>query len=129
MIQMFTRHEALRVKAVAIGVAVASWIFPVSVAMFAVASLRSWALVGFAIGAACLGLSVLLGWSLYCPWCCGHLFFVASMANSPSLSQLWRQFLPYDILVKERVKCPHCRSRFVLSGSRSAPMSGPTERI
>lgn len=126
---MFTRHEALRVKAVAIGVAVASWIFPISVALFAVSSLRPWALVGFALGAGLLAVSVVLGWSLYCPWCCGRLFFVASMANSPSPSQLWRQFAPYDILVKDRMMCPHCRSRFALPGGKAASIVQPTERI
>jgi hypothetical protein len=125
---MFTRHEAMRVKAVAIGVAVASWIFPVSVALFAVSSLRPWALAGFALGAACLGIAVLLGWSLFCPWCCGRLFFVASMANSPSPSQLWRQFLPYDILGKDRMTCPHCHSRFALQSAKAAPIAQPTER-
>ena len=125
---MFTRLEGLRVKAVATGVALASWIFPISVGLFAVSSLRPWALAGFALGAACLAISVLLGWSLFCPWCCGRLFFVASMSNSPSPSQLQRQFVPYDILVKDRMMCPHCRSRFALPRGSAAPIAGPTER-
>jgi DNA-directed RNA polymerase subunit RPC12/RpoP len=127
VIQKFTHLEALRIKAVALGVALASWLLPVSAGLLVEESLRPWAIGGLVLGSVCLGLSVVLAWPLYCPWCANRLFFVVPIANSPGPSQLRRQFLPHEIVVEGRMMCPHCRSRFALPGRKTAPISGPAE--
>jgi hypothetical protein len=112
---MLTHPQAKRVKTVAVGVALASWGLPIAIALLAFAPTRQFAFVALAFFAACLAASLLLGWSLFCPWCCKHLFFVASMANSPSFGQLLRQYVPYEIVVESRLSCPHCHACFALS--------------
>ena len=112
---MLTHPRAKRVKAVAMGVALASWSLLISLGLVAFAPMRSIAFMALALFAICLAASVLFGWSLFCPWCCERLFFVASMVNSPTLGQLLRQYVPYEIVVEGRLTCPHCHSRFALS--------------
>jgi hypothetical protein len=112
---MLTSRHAKRVKTVVMAIALMSWILPVAIALMAAPLTRPIAVACLAVCAACLLISLLLAWTLYCPWCCERLFFVASMFNSPSWAQLRNQFIPYDIVVNGRFTCPHCRSRFRLS--------------
>jgi hypothetical protein len=37
------------------------------------------------------------------------------MANSPSIGQLLRFYVPYEIVGRGRFMCPHCHSRFALA--------------
>ena len=114
---MQAHHEVKRVKAVAIGIAVASWAASIAVCLFAVKPLRPFTPIALVIGGVSIAVALLLGWTLFCPWCCRRLFFVATIANSPNLAQLVRQFAPYDIVIGERMVCPHCHCRFALRRS------------
>jgi hypothetical protein len=113
---MLTSPHAKRVKTVAMAVALMSWLLPVAIVLMAVPLTRPVAIAGLAVCATALLISLLLAWTLYCPWCCERLFFVASMVNSPTWTQLRNQFIPYDIVVNGRFTCPHCHSRFRLGG-------------
>ena len=113
----FTSLQAWRIRGVAVALALASWCLPVAVALFAFAPLRRIAIAGFVLCGAFVAASFLLGWSLYCLWCCERLFFVSSMANSPSLGQLLRLYWPRQIVVSGRIMCPHCHSRHTLTHS------------
>jgi hypothetical protein len=115
--QTFTRLDAARIRAVAVAIALAAWSLPIAFGLLPFRSLRETAITCFALCIASLAASFLIGWSLYCPWCCKRLFFVASMANSPSLVQLVRLYLPFGIVLQGRVMCPHCHSRFRLARS------------
>jgi hypothetical protein len=113
----FTSLEALRIRGVALALALAGWSVLIAFLFVAFAPLRRIAVAGFVLSFACVAVSFVLGWSLYCPWCCSRLFFVSSMANSPSLGQLLRLYLPRQIVVSGRIMCPHCHSRFFLKRS------------
>jgi hypothetical protein len=112
---VLTCRHATRVKAVAVAGALAIWLLPIAISLGAVSSMQPYAVAGLAICAFCWGLSLILAWRLYCPWCCERLFFVSGVANSPGWRQLARQFVPYETVVHGRLSCPHCRSRFALS--------------
>ena len=115
---MLTHHDAKRVKTVAIGIALASWAFSIAVGLFALKPLRPFTPVALIVGAVCMAAALLLGWTLFCPWCARRLFFVASIANSPNLAQLVRQYAPHDIVVGDRMVCPHCHCRFALHSTQ-----------
>lgn len=111
---MFTRPQAKRVKAVAVAVALASWLSALAFGLLLVLRAHPVALIALALCAVVWVVSLVLAWPLYCPWCCERLFFAARIANSPSWSQVLQQCMPHDIVVKGRLTCPYCRSRFVL---------------
>ena len=110
-----TSRHAWRIKAVALIMALASWLLPVALALTAVPHWRAAAVVGLALCGACFFGALLLSWSLDCPWCAERLFFVTSIWNSPGWPQIARQFVPYQTVVHSRFTCPHCRARFTLS--------------
>lgn len=112
---VLTCRHAKRVKAVVVATALGSWLLPIAASLGAVSMTRPYALAGVAACALTWGVSVVLAWRLYCPWCCERLFFASGVANSPSWRQLARQFVPYETVAHGRLTCPHCRSRFVLS--------------
>jgi len=112
---VFTRLEGLRIKAVAVTIALASWSLPLAFGLLAFAPLRPAAVVCFILCVTCLAASFLLGWSLFCPWCCKRVFFVSTMANSPSFGQLLQLYMPWQIVFQRRFMCPHCHSRFRLA--------------
>jgi len=109
-----THHDAKRVKFVAIGIAVASWSFSIAVGLFLVKPLRPFTPIALIVGGVCMAAALLVGWTLFCPWCARRLFFVASIANSPNLAQLARQYFPRDIVAGDRMVCRHCHCRFAL---------------
>ena len=110
----FTRLEAWRIKAVVVAMALASWSLPIAVVLLAFPPTRPMAVVGLILCVVSLAASFVIGWSLYCPWCCERMFFVSSIANSPSLVQILRLFAPRQIIVSGCITCPHCHSRFAL---------------
>ncbi|HEX5684908.1 MAG TPA: hypothetical protein VFY73_12865 [Ideonella sp.] len=112
---VLTCRHAKRVKAVAVAAALGSWLLPIAVSLGAASSMRPYAVAGLSACAASWGISLVLAWRLYCPWCCERLFFASGVANSPGWRQLARQFVPYETVVHGRLMCPHCRSRFALS--------------
>jgi hypothetical protein len=112
---VLTCRHAKRVKAVAVAAALGSWLLPIAVSLAAASSMRPYAVAGLTACAASWGISMVLAWRLYCPWCCERLFFATGVANSPGWRQLARQFVPYETVVHGRLMCPHCRSRFALS--------------
>lgn len=111
---MFTRPEAKRIKAVAMAMALATWLTVITFLLLAALRLHPVALAALALSIVLWAISLLLAWSLYCPWCCKPLFFIASMADSPGLTQLLQRLVPYEVVVHGRIKCPYCRSRFAL---------------
>lgn len=118
---MLTSRQAKRIKAVAVAVALVSWILPTAIVLVAVPPSRPIGIAGLAVCAVSLVVSLLLAWSLYCPWCCERLFFVTSIFNSPSCRQLMRQYVPYEVVVNSRFTCPHCHSRFALANQQRQP--------
>ena len=112
---VLTCRQAKRVKAVAVAGALGSWLLPIAMSLGAVSSMRAYAVAALMACALSWGISLILAWRLYCPWCCERLFFASGVANSPGWGQLARQFVPYEAVVHGRLRCPHCRSRFVLS--------------
>jgi hypothetical protein len=120
---MLTHGDARRVKTVAIGIALASWAFSIAVGLFLVKPLRPFTLVALVVGGICMAIALLLGWTLFCPWCARRLFFVASIANSPDLGQLARQYAPYDIVVGDRMVCRHCHCRFALQRTQQGTVA------
>jgi hypothetical protein len=123
---MLTHHDAKRVKTVAIGIALASWAFSIAVALFALKPLRPFTPVALIIGAVCMAVALLLGWTLFCPWCARRLFFVASIANSPNLTQLVRQYFPRDMPLRVAREPAAARGAVscALAQSRSGAPSG-----
>lgn len=112
--QAVSRREAIRIKAVVVLVALASWLSALAIGLLVLLRVQpvsvTMAVLALVAWLACLPMS----WSLYCPWCCKPLFFVARMSNSPSWEQLFQQCVPHEILARGRFSCPHCRSRFAL---------------
>ena len=120
---MLTHRDAKRVKTVAIGIALASWAFSIAVGLFALKPLRPFTPIALILVTVCMAVALLLGWTLFCPWCARRLFFVASIANSPNLAQLVRQYFPRDIVVGDRMVCRHCHCRFALHGTQQRPVA------
>lgn len=109
-----TSQQPWRTKAVVLALALISWTVPISLLLLIEPNIRPGAVITLAVCGGLLILSLLLAWTLDCPWCGEQLFFVASFVNSPSWTQIQRQFVPYDIMVHSRFTCPHCHSRFML---------------
>ncbi|MEK8034044.1 hypothetical protein AACH06_24740 [Ideonella sp. DXS29W] len=109
-----TSSQAGRIKTVVVSIALISWATPLAALMLVAPAWRVGAAIALGICAACLLATVALSWMLYCPWCGERLFFVSSIWNSPSGSQIARQFVPHDILMHHRFTCPHCHARFSL---------------
>jgi hypothetical protein len=109
-----TSRQPWRTKAVVLALALISWGIPISLLLLIDSNVRPGAMIGLAVCAGLLILSLVLAWTLDCPWCGEQLFFVASLVTSPSWTQIQRQFVPYDILAHSRFTCPHCHSRFML---------------
>lgn len=112
--QAVSRGEALRIKAVVALVALASWLSAVAIGLLVVLSVQEASVAAVALALVAWLACLPMAWSLYCPWCCKPLFFVARMSNSPTWGQLFQQCVPHEILARGRFKCPHCRSRFAL---------------
>jgi hypothetical protein len=109
-----TSRQPWRIKGVAVALALISWSLPILLVLLVEPMARTTAIIGLAVCAGLLVLALLLAWMLDCPWCGEQLYFVASLSNSPDWSQIQRQFVPYDIVVRSRFTCPHCHARFML---------------
>jgi hypothetical protein len=110
-----TSHQSGRIKAVAIGIALFSWLLPLNAGLLLASPAPDVAIAGLVLCGACFLAAIVLALATYCPWCCERLFFVVGTFNSPSWHQLARQLVPYEVVVNDRFTCPHCRSRFKLA--------------
>jgi DNA-directed RNA polymerase subunit RPC12/RpoP len=117
---MFTSSTANRIRISAIAGSIASWGTMLWFILFLTLQARSVAYVGLPLCVLAWLTTLVLAFPVRCPRCTQRLLITSRLNQSPNWKRAVEQYVPYTLVAKGRLTCPHCSAELSLFPARTA---------